>query len=302
MNPSSNLWLVPGLRAREQCIFSVEHAKCPRRRLTLTAGDDTLSGKMVGGLTVRIPRIAPTVARELKYYVYLYINPLINPPDGSVFYVGKGKNGRALAHLRAGERKAMTKTLKAIRAGGKQPRIEILAHGLPTTDAAFKVEAAAIDLLGLKNLVNQVRGHGAKYGRTPLRELIARYTQLKANIRDPVILIRINKLYRYGMTDAELYDATRGVWRVGPKREKAEFALAVFEGVVREVYKIKHPWLPAGSTFSTRDRRGITAPRRWEFVGTVAEDRIRKRYVNRYVGDLFPHGAQNPISYFIPEP
>lgn len=125
----------------------------------------------------------------------------------------------------------MTKTLEAIRAGGKQPRIEILAHGLPSPDAALKVEAAAIDLLGLKNLVNQVRGHGAKYGRTPIQELIARYTQLKANVRDRVILIRINKLYRYGMTAAELYDATRSAWRVGPKREEAEYALSVFEGV-----------------------------------------------------------------------
>lgn len=112
-----------------------------------------------------------------------------------------------------------------------------------------------------------------------------------------MILIRINKLYRYGMTDAELYDATRSAWRVGPKRDRAQYALSVFEGVVREVYRITQ-WLPAGSTFNIRrDRRGITAPDRWEFVGTVADDRIRRRYVNRYVGHLFTQGAQNPISY-----
>ena len=44
---------------------------------------------------MRIPRIAPAVARKLGYYVYLYVNPI----DESIFYVGKGKGGRALAHL-----------------------------------------------------------------------------------------------------------------------------------------------------------------------------------------------------------
>ena len=36
---------------------------------------------------IRIPRIAPAVARKLGFYVYLYVNPL----DEQVFYVGKGK-------------------------------------------------------------------------------------------------------------------------------------------------------------------------------------------------------------------
>ena len=35
-----------------------------------------------------------------------------------------------------------------------------------------------------------------------------------------------------------LYEATRGVWKVGERREYAHLALAVFEGVVREVYAI----------------------------------------------------------------
>lgn len=244
-------------------------------------------------MTVRIPRIAPAVAKKLGYYVYLYVNPL----DSSVFYVGKGKSGRVLAHLRADEKKAITNMIRKIRASGEEPRIEVLAHGLRDSDAALKVEAAAIDLLGLGNLANAVRGHGTKYGRMPLQEVVAHYTRRKANVREPAILIRINKLYRYGMTDAELYDATRSAWRVGQKRDRARYALSVFEGVVREVYRITQ-WLPAGSTLnSRRDRRGIGVRDRWEFVGTIAEDRVRGRYINRYVGHLFTQGAQNPISY-----
>ena len=227
---------------------------------------------MANSSTGRIPRIAPAVAKKLGNYVYLYKNPL----DGKVFYVGKGTNKRALAHLRAGEKKRITKKLKAIRAAGEEPRIEILAHGLPNPDVALKVEAAAIDLLGLKGLVNAVRGHGATYGRMPIEEIIAHYTRRKAKVREHVILIRINKLYRYGMTDAELYDATRSAWRVGSRRSEAEYAVAVFEGVGREVYKITE-WLPAGSTFNTRrDTLGLTKRDRrvkWEFVGIVADEK-----------------------------
>jgi hypothetical protein len=68
------------------------------------------------------------------------------------------------------------------------------------------------------------------------------------------------------MTPVELYDATRGIWKVGKqRREQADYAFAVYEGIVREVYRIK-TWLPAGSTFSTRDPRGVKRRGRWEFV------------------------------------
>ena len=100
------------------------------------------------------------------------------------------------------------------------------------------------------------------------------------------------------MTDAELYDATRSAWRVGKRRrEEATYAFSVFEGVVREVYQIAQ-WLPAGSTFNNRNRgKQVTRAQRWEFVGTIAEDSVRQRYLNRYVGHLFTQGAQNPIAY-----
>ena len=106
---------------------------------------------------MRIPRIAPAVARKLGHYVYLYVNPL----DRSVFYVGKGRGTRALAHFRADDRHAITKTIRDIKAAGETPQIEILAHGLGSEKAALRVEAAAIDLIGLPNLANSVRGHGA---------------------------------------------------------------------------------------------------------------------------------------------
>lgn len=111
------------------------------------------------------------------------------------------------------------------------------------------------------------------------------------------MLVRINKAYRYGISDVELYDATRSAWRVGDNRDGVDYALAVLEGVVREVYRITG-WVAAGSTFNVRcNGKAVRRAGRWEFIGTLAEPEVRRRYVNRYVGHLFPAGAQNPISY-----
>jgi hypothetical protein len=38
-------------------------------------------------------------------------------------------------------------------------------------------------------------------------------------------------------------------------------------------------------------------PNRWEFVGKVAEDRIRRKYVGKSVAHYWPKGAQNPVQY-----
>lgn len=57
-------------------------------------------------------------------------------------------------------------------------------------------------------------------------------------IQDPVLLIRINRLYQPDMSADELYDCTRGVWVVGPRRDNAKYALAVYESEVLEVYEI----------------------------------------------------------------
>jgi hypothetical protein len=110
------------------------------------------------------------------------------------------------------------------------------------------------------------------------------------------VLIRINQLYRPTMTATELYDVTRASWKLGPQRDKADYAIAVFEGIVREVYEITN-WLPSGSTFNVRFPHGDPRRDRWEFVGRLAKDGIRHRYIDRFVGHLFPRGAQNPVAY-----
>ncbi len=115
------------------------------------------------------------------------------------------------------------------------------------------------------------------------------------SIQDRVLLIRIPVLYEPGMAGVQLYEATRGVWRVGDRRESAEYGCAVVRGVIREVYVIDS-WHPAGSTpYATRHQVAIAG--RWEFLGRVASDDVRSRLVGQSVKDYFSKGAQNPITY-----
>ena len=111
-------------------------------------------------------------------------------------------------------------------------------------------------------------------------------------VREPAVLITINRLYRSDMSPCALR-ATRGRWVVGRRRDQVELALAVYQGVVREVYRIR-AWHPAGTLeYRTRsDFRADDVGRRWEFDGEVAAD-VR----DRYIGCLVGKGGQNPIRY-----
>ncbi len=79
------------------------------------------------------------------------------------------------------------------------------------------------------------------------------YTYKPAVVRHKAILFTINKLYRPNMSPLELYEATKGFWVLGPRKDTADYAMAVYQGVVLEVYQIDH-WLPAGTlNYQTRD-------------------------------------------------
>jgi len=228
------------------------------------------------------------IAAVLKCYVYAYIDPR----TGDIFYIGRGQGNRLFSHLEDRSETEKTAKIADIRKDGEEPRIDILRYGLIESEAAL-VEAAAIDLLGLSKLTNRIAGHHYKsFGRIGSQEVIAMLRAKPVNVRHKAILITINKLYRSDMTAEELYEATRGIWRVGSKRDQVEYGMAVYQGIVHEVYKIQQ-WFPAGTLgYQTRDVAGFKASGRWEFEGTVAID-IRDEYVGNSVG----MGAQNPIRY-----
>ena len=76
----------------------------------------------------------------------------------------------------------------------------------------------------------------------------------EARIVDPVVLIRVPQAFRPGMSDLALYEATRGGWKIGPRRDKVRYALAVYGGVVQEAYEISY-WQPAWTDQEVRQDR-----------------------------------------------
>ena len=104
-----------------------------------------------------INEFPPGVIEHLGWYVYR----LIDPRDGSTFYVGKGKGNRVFAHMR-GEVAAADddellsnklKQLREIRLAGLEVIHVIHRHGIADEKTAYEVEAALIDAGNDSNLL-----------------------------------------------------------------------------------------------------------------------------------------------------
>ena len=250
-------------------------------------------------MTVDPKRIRPEVAARLGYYVYAYVDPR----NSEIFYVGKGCRSRALAHLDEAGESAKVRRIAELKSLNIQPQIDILAHGVTDEETALRIEAAVIDALWPekilaieKRLTKKVHGQTHGLGRETLGELEFRYAAKPVAIAEPVLLIRINKLYRPGMNAEALYEATRGVWTCGIRREKARYAFAVYQGVIREVYEIE-AWHKGGTLeYRTRSREEVDAPNRCEFSGKVSE-KLSAKYKGGSVDRYFSKGAQLPYTY-----
>ena len=136
-------------------------------------------------------------------------------------------------------------------------------------------------------------------------QLIALYNAPRVVIRDKgVLLIRINRLFRHGMSPAELYEATRGVWKIGRRRDSVRLVLAIYQGVVKEVYQVRRWELADWQAYRFRrdelKGRKERDKNRWQFEGSVAKEPIRGRYLGKDVSKYLVKGAMNPIQYVKP--
>lgn len=120
----------------------------------------------------------------------------------------------------------------------------------------------------------------------------------REDITENVIAIKINQAYRENMMELELYEVTRGYWKIDVKRaEKAQYAFSVYKGIIKEIYKIRE-WLPAGTIPRSTLPDAETPANRFEFIGEVAEGEIRNKYIEKSIANLYRKGEANPIKYF----
>lgn len=119
------------------------------------------------------------------------------------------------------------------------------------------------------------------------------------DITENIVIIKINQLYRFGMSELELYETTRGIWRRKIESvQDAEYALAVSHGTVVEVYQIDQ-WYPAGTIpMQTRTLDPERCKNRIEFTGQLASEGIRRKYIGKSVAGLYKFGEANPIKFF----
>src|SRR4029077_632838 len=103
-----------------------------------------------------VKQFSDKVSEELKCYVYR----LIDPRNGTTFYVGRGRGNRVFAHVATSldpsdsneDTDLKLGTIRAIRNAGFEVQHVIHRHGMDEKTAA-EVEAALIDAYpGLTNL------------------------------------------------------------------------------------------------------------------------------------------------------
>lgn len=233
-------------------------------------------------LTKESPVFPQSVVEQLDYYVYF----LRDPSNKEVFYIGKGKGNRVFEHLACALAEATEsdklERIRAIEKSGNSVEQFILRHGL-TEPAAFEVESAVIDFVGIRNLSNLQAGHNSTdFGIKTTEEVIAMYSAPPLVTDHPLLLININKLFNREMTATEIYEATRKSWKVGERRKVAIYAVATYRGLTREVYLIKD-WFSIGN--------------RWGFNGEPADENTRNSLRYKSIAGMAMRGAANPIRY-----
>jgi hypothetical protein len=266
----------------------------------------TTSPDSASALRTRIS-FAPGVAEKIGSYVYLLIDPRTN----AVFYVGKGTGDRSFAHLAEAEKSlaeeieenAKLARIREIESSGEAVKIAILRHGMSDREA-FLVEATVIDLL--PNLVNVQAGHNSdEFGHRSVSEIDVKYgaRPVKIDPRHCVVLIRINRLFERGMTDDALYEATRKWWVIGGARQQLgdpgapQWAMAVYGGIVRAVYRIEAWERPTDDDIAANPSDSD----RWGFRGE-RDLGMEAKYLHGDVSSYLRaadtgHALQNPIRY-----
>lgn len=250
-----------------------------------------------------------------------YVYALIDPRDEKVFYIGKGTGNRVFSHEIESEKTNISEKLKIqkireIENDGFFVKRLIINWGLSENEA-FAAESALINLLNhipYTCLTNEMSGHHVhesltaeefelQYGAIPLKE---------EDIKHSILVIKINKLYRKGMSEAELYDVVRGFWVASLKSieaRKVKYVFGVYNGLVVAVYK-PDEWHHVYEMIDI-PQRDILEPQDYERLKkrvyficknySILDDEARF-YLNKSIVNLkVNQSAQNPITYLTPK-
>lgn len=241
--------------------------------------------------------------QELKYYVYM----LLDPRDNRPFYVGKGNDNRVFNHLNCAltDLDATTAKYDKIREiiqTGYNVKHVIVRHGL-TEAESFQIEASLIDsltYLGIM-LTNLVSGHNStEKGLMTSEEVKRLYSaQTLTNIGENCIIININRKYQRGKGGQSIYEATKETWTIKKSRlNQIKYVLSEYRGLIVEVFEVDEWYEKERGYLPTSKKYGQTKMG-YGFNGHQASDGIRNLYLNKSIAHTKKRGAASAIRYNI---
>lgn len=228
----------------------------------------------------------------IKYYVYALCE--VDGDKRIPFYIGKGEGDRCLHHLKENGTSEKIDKIQNLLLSNKLG-IDILRHGIESDKVAKTIESTCIDLLGIGELTNKVKGSGTSMGRVSIEEIhnLKSGELIDISHEHMGLAFLLNSTYKSGMTELQLYESTRGDWFNVPRDECLKYAYATYGGLIKEVYEI-HGWVRAGTqqcfSFSIEDR---SIENRWEFIGRKASNDVRKKYIGKVLNK--PRSYGNPF-------
>ncbi len=263
------------------------------------------------------------IQNVLDYYVY----KLIDPRDGKVFYIGRGKGNRIFDHVSGTVSKLAQiykelgkedgyeienseevenifslkeKTINEIHNSNLEVLHIIHRHGL-TLDQAKEVEAALLD--DYNGITNIKGGYGSiERGPMSVKDIIKKYSldEVEFFKEDKLILINIKNSIK---ENTSIYDATRYAWVVNIKRASdAEYIISHSSGIILDVFRLheSNGWKEALSEnfehFPFPDLKGRKAFQQGlEVQETIKSRFLGKRLPSDYNGQSL--SGQNPIKY-----
>jgi|TARA_B100001996_G_scaffold383030_1_gene376934 hypothetical protein len=231
-----------------------------------------------------ITKFPANIHKELSNYIYA----LYDPREDLPFYIGRGVRDRVFSHIKGSHNEKVREKIDYLQNQGLKPIIKILIHGL-TNQQARAAETAAIAILGKDNLANEMKGAGSSLTNVSPAEIVHHYNAKEVLINHKAILI-VRNPWNPNQTEQYHYDLTRASWKVGQKKNHAEYAFLIHQSVVKRIYSIA-AWYPDGTTFHTRNNPDPNNPHyrhdykirdRYEFVGKLLDQ--DDPLINKYVG------------------
>ena len=249
------------------------------------------------------------------YYVY----GLVDPRNGQFFYIGKGTGNRVFDHEKESfnspdSDKLKLKTIQEIKNAGLEVEKVIINSNL-TEQEAFVAEASlinAFNYIGDTELTNIVAGHHSLEALSveEFERINGAIALEEKDIKNNIMVIKINKLYKRGMDDHSLYEVVRGIWRASfEKAQSVEYVFGVYNSLIVAVYK-PTKWYICKYAKDRLPRQDIVLDSKLEnriffedinFEQDLPLNDNQLFYLNKSIINLkINQSAQNPITYLFP--